>query len=314
VSALATAKITLAMLALQCAASPARAGDVSSGLAALNRLCRSAIAHADNDEALRVCHRVGNDLARLAPGSTEQIASLVNIGDIKTKVENFVDADAYYSAALKLTEKADGPQSAGVAALLATLVETKVTRGKFLDAEALMKRLLATREAAAGADDPEVALVRLRHADMLAESHQFPEAELAYTAAVAVLAAGGAATVTGYADGLQHLAELYERRAQYQQAERQYRLLLHQVEQSWPASARLPDTLARLAYVCDQQDKRSEAEALYRRALAVAQAPGATTEIAARIQTRLAERTAIPLAPTPPEAPAAAVENIGRSP
>ena len=153
------------------------------------------------------------------------------------------------------------PQSPQAAALLATLVETKVRRGKFLDAELLMKRLLTTREATAGAQDPEVALLRIRYADLLTERHQFPEAELAYSAAVAVLADGGAATVTAYAMGVQHLAELYERRAQYQQAERQYRLLLQLVERNWPGSARLADTQDRLGYVRDQQDSRPGAPA-----------------------------------------------------
>ena len=71
---------------------------------------------------------------------------------------------------------------------------------------------------------------------MLTESHQFPEAELAYIPAIAVLAGGGAATVTGYALGVQHLAELYERRAQYPQAERQYQLLLQLVATPAPVA------------------------------------------------------------------------------
>ncbi len=211
--------------------SAAPPAEVTRGLGALNAVCKSVIARGDYDEALRVCKRIGLDAAKMAPASKEHVASLVNIGDIKAFVENYVDADSYYVAALQLVDRTEGPNSERAAQLLTRLVEFKVKRGKYLDAEVLAKRLLSIREQAAGADDPGVAVVRARYADLLAASRQFPQAEDAYGRAIAVLERGGAKTAPAYALAVQRLAEMYERRAQYRQAEVQYQRLLDVVEQ-----------------------------------------------------------------------------------
>ncbi|HEY0342772.1 MAG TPA: tetratricopeptide repeat protein, partial [Steroidobacteraceae bacterium] len=250
---------------------------------------RAAIDRRDFDEALRLCKRVSFDASKLAPGSPEHIASVINIGDIKDLVENYVDAEAYYASALVLVERADGKDSAAAAQLLTTLVEMKVKRGKFLDAEVVMQRLLALREKAAGPQDTGVAIVRTRYADLLSQSRQFAEAELAYGHAIGVLEHGGAEAADAYALAVRHLAEMYERRSQYNQAEVQYQRLLNIVERRATGDGTLATTLDRLAHVCEEQNKWSQAAALYQREISTLSATDASPEVAHAIQAKLTE-------------------------
>ena len=233
--------------------SGALANEVTHGLRALNGVCRSAIARGDYDEALRVCKRIGFDVATMAPASQEYVESLVNLGDIKAFVENYVDADSYYAAALQLVDRTDGQDSERVAQLLTRLVEFKVKRGKYLDAEVLAKRLLSIREEAAGADDAGVAVARARYADLLAVGRQFPQAEAAYGEAIAVLERGGAQTAPAFALAVQHFAEMYARRAQYKQAEVQYQRLRDIVELRALGDTLLATALQGLAYARERQ-------------------------------------------------------------
>jgi len=273
----AAAALLCGLTAVACPA--AFSAQVAAGLAALNRVCRSVIDRRDFEEALRLCKRVSFDASKLAPGSQEHIASLINIGDIKSLVDNYVDADAYYASALLLAERKEGKDSAQAAELLTTLVETKVKRGKFLDAEALMRRLLAIREKAAGAQDTA--------------------AELAYGRAIGVLERGGAETADAYALAVQHLAEMYERRSQYHQAEMQYRRLLNIVERRTPAGGLLATTLDRLARVCEEQNAWPEATAFYQRELNTLSAANAPPQAMQTLQAKLAELRSAPPQPTP---------------
>ncbi|MEP7246962.1 MAG: tetratricopeptide repeat protein [Gammaproteobacteria bacterium] len=225
---------------------------VATGLATLNGLCKASIGRGDYEEALRLCKRVRFDVGKLAPGSPEEIESLVNLGDIKALVQNYIDADAYYAVALQLAERAEGADSPQVAQLLATLVEMKVKRGKLLDAEALVKRLLVIRERTMDAADPGLAAIRVRYADLLAESRQFVEAEAEYGRAIGVLQDGGPGTLDAYTSAVLHLAESYERRALYLRAEMQYRRLLGTTNLSPEAATRIRKKLVQLASLSSQ--------------------------------------------------------------
>ena len=261
---------------------------VTGGLDALNGLCRSTIDKQDFDEAQRICKRITFDAQAMAPGSSTHIASLLNMGDIKARVENYVDADAYYSNALQLVENAGAPASDQAAGILTSLIEFKIKRGKYLDAATIAQRLLSIREATAGASDVNVAIVRARYADLLSQSHQFPEAEAVYGRALAVLEHSGAEHAQTYALTVQHLGEMYERRAQYRQAEQQYRRVVDIAERNGLGYRLLAGALDRAAYVCEQQDKNAEAAAFYRRALQTLRGTTTPPEIMARIQARLA--------------------------
>lgn len=245
---------------------PVLPADVATGLAAFNQLCRRTIDTGDYNEAARICKRVNFNAAKLAPASVEHVASIANMGDIKALEANFVDADALYANALRLVDDHGGADSAAAAALLERLVEFKVKRGKYLDAQVLAKRVLSMREKVAGVDDVGVAVVRVRYADMLAESHQFQEAEAAYRQAISVLARGAPGRAVDHARAIQHLAELYERRGQYQKAEVQYLRLAEMVDIEGLGAAQRASALQRLAYVCHEQDRQSEAAACTQRA------------------------------------------------
>jgi tetratricopeptide (TPR) repeat protein len=263
------------------------ADQVATSLAALNAVCRSAIDSHHFDTALRLCKRVSFDTSKLAPGSQAHITSLINIGDIKSLTENYIDADAYYATALALVEKADGKDSPQAVQLLTMMVEMKTRRGKFLDAEVLMQQLLATLEKTTGTEDTPVAVITARYADMLSQNRQFPEAELAYDRAIRVLERAGLESTEAYTLAVRHLAEMYERRAQYIQAEAQYRRLLDIVERQALGDAALATTLDRLANVCEQQSKWSEAAELYRREMSTLGAAASAPETIGRVQAKL---------------------------
>ena len=321
------APIAVALIAL--ASQPASAHDVAGGLEALNQLCRATIEKRDYDEAQRICKRISFDTEKMAPGSQAHVDSLRNMGDIKARVENFVDADAYYSTALRLVERAVGPDSEAAAEILAPLAEFKVKRGKYLDAAALAQRALAIREKAAAApndlreraaaprsavggqamaapskvvgqmtavpSDVNVAVLRARYADLLSQSHQFLEAEAVYNRALAVLAQSGAANAETYARTVQHLGEMYERRAQYWQAEQQYRRVVDIVERNSLSYRLLAGAYDRLAFVCEQQDRVADAALYYRRAVSTLSGTAAAPEVLARIQAQLTALEATPV-------------------
>jgi tetratricopeptide (TPR) repeat protein len=287
-SRLATLAAAAIGASLACSSPPATSHDVTSGLAALNQLCRSTIDRADYEEAQRICKRINFDAEKMAPASQEHITSLLNMGDIKARVENFVDADAYYTSALRLVERNGGAQGEDAARILTNLIEFKVRRGKYLDAVGLAKRVLAIREHSAGAQSASVAIARARYADLLSQSHQFPEAEAEYLRAIGVLEASAPETAEAHARAVQRLGEMYERRARYPQAEQQYRRLVVIAERHALSYRLLAGALDRLGYVCEQQDRPLEAAAFYRRALSTLNGTLAAPEVIARIQAQLA--------------------------
>jgi poly(beta-D-mannuronate) lyase len=277
---------------------------VSGGLDALNQMCRSTIEKGDYDEAQRICKRISFDAESMAPGSSAHITSLLNMGDVKARTENYVDADQFYARALRFVESPDGADSEQAADILASMMEFKVRRGKYLDAAELSKRVLAIREKLDGADSVRAALARARYADLLSQSHQFPEAEVVYGRAIAVLERAGASQAEPLALTVQHLGEMFERRSQYAQAETQYRRVVSIAERSGLSYRVLAGALDRVAYACEQQDKNTEAATYYRRALQTLRGTPTPAAVLTRIEARLAALGSAPdTASTPPAAP-----------
>lgn len=287
----------LAIAALMALASaPTGSHEVGSRLEALNQLCRATIEKRDYDEAQRICKRITFDAEKMAPGSNAHLVSILNMGDIKARVENYVDADAYYTTALQLVDRNTGPDSEEAVGILTQLIEFKVKRGKYLDAAVLAKRALAIREQSGGANDIRVAVARARYADLLSQSHQFLDAEVVYAQALGALEHGGAPTAETYALTAQHFGEMYERRSQYKQAEQQYRRVVEIVQRNGLSYRLLAGAYDRLAFVCDQQDRPADAAALYRRAIATLRGTPTSPEVLARLQAQLA---ALQPAPAP---------------
>src|SRR5690349_15362139 len=79
----------IGLSAAAAAAQPVPSHDVAGGLDALNRLCRSTIETRNYDEAQRICKRISFDAEKMAPGSQAHVTSLINMGDIKARVENY---------------------------------------------------------------------------------------------------------------------------------------------------------------------------------------------------------------------------------
>ena len=286
--------------------------DLGVDLDALNGLCRKAIKEQTAEEAQRVCKRVSLDAQNMAPGSSAHIDSLLNMGELKARGNNYVEADASYSSALTLIEASSGAQSEQAADVLMLLIEYRVRRGKYVDAAGLARRALAIRQRTAGANSIGAALTRARYAELLSQSHQFIEAETEYGTAISVLEHAGSSSAESFALTVQHLGEMYERRAQYPQAETQYRRVVHIIEQNGLNYRLRAAALDRVGYACEQQDKTSEAAAHYKRALSTLRGTPTPPEIITRIQARLAAlvppRAAVP---TPPPAGSAAPGSVG---
>lgn len=276
-----------AVLVLWSAVASAQLGNQ---LAALNQLCRDPIAKGNFEDALRVCRRVSFDIGKLAPGSPEFIASLVNIGDVKRLVENYVDADAFYQEALKVIERSRGKDSAAALDMMERIVEIKIKRGKFLDAETVLTRSIAIRAKGAAANDPDVAIVRLRHADLQSLSHQFPEAERNYAAVIAIFAAGSERTADAYRTAVRHLAETLEREQKFQRAEIEYLRLLDLTMQRPPNAKALTvaQVLDRLGFVVEQQNRRADALSYYQRELTLLKATGGAQDLVANLEAQIA--------------------------
>jgi len=267
---------------------PVPPADVRTGIGSLIEQCRIYINGGDYEEALRRCKSAQSNAERLAPNSEEHVTSIVGIGDLKRLERNYVDADVYYTKALQIVDSIQDTQNPpDPAPLLDKLVDIKVKRGKLLEAQILASRLQKMKEAQLGPRSVEVAKLRARDADLLSQSHQFPEAEQAYMSAIDVLEHAGASNYASYAQTLQRLAETYERQGKYQRAEGQYRKLLAVVEgkksgMNWDVL-----TLDRLGYVCEQLEKPAEALAFYEREMSLLRASGAPEEVAQSLQIKL---------------------------
>jgi tetratricopeptide (TPR) repeat protein len=262
---------------------------VSAGLATLNQQCRAYIDRGEYDEALRRCKSALANAEQLAPGSSEHIASLVSIGDLKRLELNYVDADLYYTSALKIVEAQQGNANApDPNVLLDKIIAIKVKRGKFFEATQISNRLLQQQQKRAGANDAGVARLKARNADLLSQSRLFPEAEQSYLEALAVLETAGPALNAVYAQTVQHFAETYERQGKYLRAEGEYRKLLSVVQErklgsDWEALA-----LDRLGYMAEQQDQPTQALAFYQREMEILHASGAPAEVSQGLQSKVA--------------------------
>lgn len=265
----------------------------------LNGLCRASIAAGDPEEALRLCRRVGFDIARLAPGSPAHIASLINVGDVKWAAGNYVDADSWYQDALGLIVRSQGADFAAALPLVERIVETRLRRGRYLEAEQTLRQALAMLPSTLPPGDLGRARLRLRHADLLSQSHQFIEAERSYQEVIAIFAAGGPATAAIHRSALRHYAESLEREQKFARAEPVYRELLARLpaeaESAAPDAAASgepaldkPAILDRIGYLLVQQGRFNEAQACYRRELQLLRQAGRRDVEIGNLEARIA--------------------------
>lgn len=204
---------------------------VNAQAAAMNALCRKAIER--NDEAAdNLCHRISFDIATLAPGSAEHVASLMNLGEIQARRQSFIDAAPYYERALAVVEQR-GKETAEVADIIDVLADAKLRYSKFTEAEALLRRSLAIRSKLGQGGSVKAAKARVMHADLLAVIGDFPTAESSYLRARDDLLAAGAPARASYLYAQLHLAQMYILQFRHVQAVRELKILIE-------ASAKAP--------------------------------------------------------------------------
>jgi hypothetical protein len=109
----------------------------------------------------------------------------------------------------------------------------------------------------------------------------------------------GTESTEAYALAVQHLAEMYERRSQYIQAQVQYRRLLDIVEHGALGAEARAMTLDRLAHICEERKEWPEAAELYRNEMSVLGSTGATAQTIDRVQAKLAGLESAQRRPTP---------------
>lgn len=269
---------------------------IEEQLAKLNRLCRELIDAGNYPEASSVCGRVSFDIKKLASGSPQHIVSLVGLADLKRRQENNVSADALYAEALGYIDQRD-PDSFEAATLLDLQAESKIGRGKLLEAEPLLRRALAIREKQHGADAPDVAETRVRYANVLSMTAQYQKAHIAYRSALVVFQNGGMATRNAYLDTRRRLAEVMERESRFEQAQTEYLQLLADAQGAPPARGSVALALDRLGWIASQDGRGTDATDFYRRELAELKAASANRETIAALEARLAALTASTAAP-----------------
>ena len=249
-------------------------------VAALNQLCRNAMKGTDDEQALRICRRIRFDVGKLAPGSSTEVQSLVSLGEVQRGVGNQVDADSYYTEALAIVD--EGKNDALALELLQTLVEIKVSRGKFLEAALVMDRALKLQAEHAPEDEMARLELELKQADIQSQSHQYLVAEQHYAAGLQTLATLPTATKALTATAVQGLAETLERQQKFERAEHEYLRLIAIGEPAIASRSSRPLYAAqlfdRLGFVTEQQGRTAESIAYYQQALTLLQnAEGASS-------------------------------------
>jgi CHAT domain-containing protein/Tfp pilus assembly protein PilF len=205
----------------------------------------------------------------LAPAAAQK-------GDLEAIVKRYdqLYAAGNYSAALVEAQKLEAGVKArfgvnndvyGVA--LRSLANVYVEQGKYADAEALYKRVLAIGDKALGTDT--VALTLRNLADVYTAQGKYADAAEVYGRALAIGEKALGKDHPDVADILYGLAGLYYHQGKYADAEEFYRRALAIYEKLGADHPKVANILDSLAIVSRSQGKFADAEVLYKRALAI---------------------------------------------
>ena len=178
-------------------------------------------------------------------------------------------AEPLYKRALAVTEKALGPDHPNVAGALTSLATLYGDRGQHAQAEPLLKRALAIREALSP-DDPNVASSLDNLAGLYRMQGQFAQAELLLKRALAISEKALGPDHRNVAHSLNRLAELYFAQGQHAQAEPLQKRSLQFLERTLgPDHPEVATSLNVLGGICQALGQHAEAELLFKRALAI---------------------------------------------
>ena len=200
-------------------------------------------------------------------------ASLNNLASVYRKQGKYADAEGLHKRALAIKEKALGADHPDVAKTLNNLAIVYADQGKYADAEALYKRALAIKEKALGADHPDVAGTLNNLAIVYWAQGKYADAEGLHKRALAIREKALGAEHPDVALTLNNLAGVYARARQVRR--RRAALQARAGDQGEGARCKTtpmwPHPSTTWPSVYDDQGRYADAEALYKRALAIAE-------------------------------------------
>jgi len=183
----------------------------------------------------------------------------------------YAEADSLVRRALAASERTRGARGRAQAARCRALLgDVLVHRGRLEEAEPVLRRALAEREAVLGRDHPEVATSRALLGDLLHRNGEYEEAEREIREALRVRAYAGLGQTPAYAETLILLGALLKTLGRYPETEALHREALDIQRRALPPDH--PDvtqSMNELAIVLRHEGEYDEAESLYREALAI---------------------------------------------
>jgi hypothetical protein len=198
----------------------------------------------------------------------DAIVALRLAGDAAREQIHYPQALAHYRAAAALTdEKRDAIEWADVQHMIAVVLDDD---GKSAEAEAILKRVVAVRNRAQGAEHPDTLGSRNNLAVALHSEGKYVEAETEYRAVLPLMERVLGAEHPTTMMSRDNLAVVLEAEGEYAKAEAEHCAVL--ATRTRVLGAEHPDTLVsrnNLANALDDQGKHAEAEAEHRAVLAI---------------------------------------------
>ena len=221
------------------------------------------------DEAEAV-HRRALDLREriLPPGHTDIGQTLHNLGALRYFAADLAEAERLWRRSAEIEEAAHGPDDWNLATSLHTLAIVCSDQDRFDEALELEQRALAIREKVLGPEHPHVALSLTTMGNILRDTGRAAEAEPLIRRAVGIMEE---------ATGPQHGETLWMRRSlartlisleRYAEADAELSDQINLIEAAGLTSE-LPAALSTLAELRLRQGRPVDAEAAYRRGIAV---------------------------------------------
>lgn len=145
--------------------------------------------------------------------------SLNNLAAAQVDQGRYADAEALYQRALKIYEKAVGPEHADVASTVNNLAQLYFNEAKFVDAGPLYERALRIDEKALGPEHPGVATSLNNLALFYDRQGKYADAEPLYQHALRIDEKALGTDHPDVATDLNNLAMLYDHQNKYREAE-----------------------------------------------------------------------------------------------
>jgi CHAT domain-containing protein/tetratricopeptide (TPR) repeat protein len=191
-------------------------------------------------------------------------------GQIEGQLARYDDAEKSYGRALKINTALFGLDHHELIGCLAGQASITQDRGKFAEAEALYRRIIALYEKSPNPDPANHARAVDNLGVALLSMGKIDEAEAVHRRAIPLMERAIGATHPDYAIGLQNLAEVYMRQAKYAEAITLFKQALAIKLQTYSTEhLDLTTTLTSLAIALGNLQRFEEAEQIEQSALAI---------------------------------------------